>query len=190
MTTPGAAEFLRLADSLATWGPAEPVPEGVVSALPSAIDAAERALQRANPKDFAVCMDDLVGWIERSGLTSIPADHSARRAWMASVVRDYRDGLADLPADLLELAVKRTKGVHRWRTMPMPADLRATVEGELSRRHGALRRLKLARDTASRQSRHLRQRPVTEDERERAAKLMEDFRRNRGLRVVNGGRHG
>jgi hypothetical protein len=177
---------LRLAASLATWGPVEPVPEGIVSALPSAIDAAERSLQQANPKDFAVCMDDLVGWIERSGLTPIPADHSARRAWMASVVRDYRDGLADLPADLLALAVKRTKGVHRWRTMPMPADLRATVEGELSRRHGALRRLKLARDVASRQRSH--ERPVTDAESARVKAMMDDFRRNGGLRVVDGGR--
>jgi hypothetical protein len=132
-------------------------------------------------------MDDLVGWIERSGLTQIPADHDARRGWITGVVRDYRDGLADLPADLLAAAVKRIKAAHRWRTMPMPADLRATVEGELSRRHGALRRLKLARDVASRQSLH---RPVTVDERKRAAKLMADFRCNGGLRVVNGGRNG
>lgn len=177
---------MRLADSLATWGPAEPVPQSVVAALPAAVEDAKIALLPAGARDFAVCMDGLIGWVERAGLATIPVDAVERKRWIRDVVGDYRDGLGDLPPDLLMEACRRIKAHLRWRVMPLSADVRATVAGGLEQRQNALRRLKLARDAASRQ--RPPERPVSDAERAGVKAMMDDFRRNGGLRVVNGGR--
>jgi hypothetical protein len=52
--------------------------------------------------------------------------------WMTQA---YREGLDGLPADLLALAIRRTvAGWSNGYRMPLPAEIRATVAGDLERR--------------------------------------------------------
>ena len=57
----------------------------------------------------------------------------------------YREDLADLPSDLLVLAVQRVVMTHRYRNLPLPAEFRKAVAEELARRRLALSQLQAVR---------------------------------------------
>lgn len=62
----------------------------------------------------------------------------------------YYEVLGELPLDLLEKAVAATKREHKWNTLPRPAEVRAHVSGEWSRRRTARIRADVALKDAER----------------------------------------
>jgi hypothetical protein len=126
------------------WDALESVPTDVAAILPRALPAAERDLAPADAQAFAVAMDRLLTWVEQFGIIALERDGLRRREQIRNIVAGYRPALADVPADLLAVAVDRTIAQHRYRNLPLPGDIRATVEPELRDRKYLLDRLRTA----------------------------------------------
>lgn len=61
----------------------------------------------------------------------------------------YREALASLPADLLNLAIQRIMVEWRWgNRLPMPADIRGTVREDWARRNNEMFKLRVAERNA------------------------------------------
>ncbi|WP_376956337.1 hypothetical protein ABNQ39_00045 (plasmid) [Azospirillum sp. A26] len=116
------------------------------------VASAESALAPADVQQFAVSMDELMQWVERYGVIPLDANPARRRAQIADTVRGYDAALSDLPADILLNAVRETIRTHRYRTLPMPGDIRAFAETELRERQTRLLRLKTAAMIAEREA--------------------------------------
>lgn len=125
-----------------TWSPNDgEVPEGF--SLPRArddLEALERELAPATPKEFVVEIDPLIRFGRVFGLPA-KADE---------VARTYLEHLADLPPLALRESVRRV--LRDWRDgfrLPMPGDIRAGLSGEyhraLSRRYCLRRAIEMAR---------------------------------------------
>lgn len=135
---------------LTAWTPSEPVPSEARDQLPLLVASAESALAPADIQGFAVAMDTLVQWLERFGVVAFFEDAAQRKSQIADIVRGYREALADLPSDVLMRAVADTTRSHRYRNLPLPADIRAHAETELRERQNRLLRLKTAAQIAGR----------------------------------------
>lgn len=113
--------------------------------------SAESAIAPASVQGFAVAMDALVQWLERFAMIAFSDDPQERKRQITDIVRGYRDALSDLPADLLMRAVTQTTQTHRFRNLPLPADIRTHAEAELAERKARFLRLKTAAQVADRQ---------------------------------------
>ena len=63
----------------------------------------------------------------------------------------YLEALEDLPADLVEAALKQVRMTYRYPSMPKPADFRSAVVAELGRRQRQARKLEMAISRAGRE---------------------------------------
>jgi hypothetical protein len=122
---------------LQRWQTSEPLPSGVTAeAISRVIAAHDAALQPAPAEVFAVSVDRVFAFARTFNI-AVPDTKAA--------VRFYRDGLADIPADLLDLAMRRAVDGWKWgNRLPMPADIKAQIAPELAARKLALARLKTA----------------------------------------------
>lgn len=145
------------------WTIAEPLPAEYRDRIPTALATMQAACQPASPKHFAVCMHDLIEWIEVFGVVPLPADPAAREDRIAQIVARYQADLSDLPADLLRDAIRHVTGSAKYRVLPMPGDVRAVVADEMERRRHAVRRLETARRVGKFEDEPLRVEPSPED---------------------------
>lgn len=99
------------------------------------LPALEAMLAPVTAKEFAVAMDPLLEFIE---IFRLP------QAEEVSATKIYRMALADLPADLLVLAIQRTIANHKYHVIPKPGDIRERVTEELEARKRAVRLAKMA----------------------------------------------
>jgi hypothetical protein len=122
----------------------DPVPESAVAKLPEAVRVAEAACASASPQALAVAVARLVTWASRSGLYRFSPDPEEAKREVAGISQDFRDGLSDLPDDLLEQAVVGILRKQGFRNLPLAADIREPVLEELSRRREIQRRVRSA----------------------------------------------
>lgn len=138
-------ERLRSAESsmpwLQSWKPWEDVPADRVPALTEGLTIVEQALEPASVRAFGVCMAPMIEWVQRFGVIPLAENKDQRRKQVADIVSGYREPLADLPPDLLDDAIRETIASHRFRALPLPGDLRARVQDELTRRHDLRRKM-------------------------------------------------
>jgi hypothetical protein len=104
-------------------------------AVSAEIQAAQVALEPADPQTFAVGTVQLVRFCRAFGMTF---DAEALTAI-------YRDNAGHLPGDLWLQAVSRTTKAWKYQTPPKPADLCATVADELKKRKARLHLAQTAR---------------------------------------------
>lgn len=126
------------------WKPEQPVPTELIPILPQAIAEYRATIEPADKKSWLVVMDRFTNWIERFGVVPVPTTEIERKRWRQDLIFDYRDALADLPADLLEEAIRQVMATARYRVLPMPGDIRAIVADELRKRQDQLNRLTTA----------------------------------------------
>lgn len=112
---------------LADWTPEMPRPARLNDQrLAEAICELTVGLRPATTEDYARAMLALIEFVAAFG---VPCPDPA------TVQSIYRETLADLPADLLTTAIARIKTNWTWgNRMPFPAEIRATVADDLSRR--------------------------------------------------------
>lgn len=120
------------------------VPESAVAKLPEAVRVVEAACASASPQALAVAVARLVTWASRSGLYRFSPDPEEAKREVAGISQDFRDGLSDLPDDLLEQAVVGILRKQGFRNLPLAADIREPVTEELSRRREVQRRVRSA----------------------------------------------
>jgi hypothetical protein len=117
---------------LLTWTPAEQVPAEAKNHIEGAKSFASNILQPAQREAWAVVLDDFIGWVERFGIVPLPAIGSPERSKvLGGIIKSYQDNLQDLPEDLLHEAFKKTTMYHKFRNLPLPAEIRKYVEDEL-----------------------------------------------------------
>lgn len=126
------------------WKATDTLPASARAEAEACIPRLEAALAPAPPKVLAVAIGRLVDWIEDFGITPMPANDEARREKVGRLSARYREHLAGLPEDLLVQCVEETMASHRFRNLPLPADMIARVSGELARRRAALGACRLA----------------------------------------------
>lgn len=141
-----AQQSLKALDLLKGWQPHETLPAVRTADLQQSILGLASLLEPASPEAFAVALDKLFAFARAF---NVPAD-------AAVLTPLYRDGLVDLPSDLLVEAVARVTRSWKWgNRLPMPGDLRAAVEPEMFERvrtHGRHRvalRFAQERETAA-----------------------------------------
>lgn len=93
--------------------------------LPELIEEIRASLEPVPAKMLAVLVSRLMEYAALFGAG--PSDPQA-------AAEVYFEVLGDLPLDLLEKAVVLTKREHKWNTLPRPAEVRAHVSAEWSRR--------------------------------------------------------
>ncbi len=99
------------------------------------MSAYQASLVPADAKAFGVIIDRLFQFVRTFGIGNPD---------VVTATRFYRQGLADLPADLLSEAVDAIVRDWRWGAkLPLPADLRNAVADELQARSAPLRRLEV-----------------------------------------------
>lgn len=129
---------------LAGWKPTDTLPASARADAEACIPALEADLAPAPPKALAATIARLVDWIEDFGITPMPDEPEARREKVARLSGRYREHLQHLPADLLVRCVNETMAAHRYRNLPLPAEMLARVTGELGRRRTVLGACRLA----------------------------------------------
>ena len=112
------------------------LPATLGAALPAILADVERAMAPASFEAFSVQMDRLLSWAQDFALPATDVE---------ALVRQYRALLADLPAEILEMAVRETMKNWAYRSMPLPGDIRKHAKGEFER----LRTIKLRAKTAA-----------------------------------------
>lgn len=123
--------------ALAEWMPENPRP-------PSLTDDKLRALtaeltQAMHPATVQQYAQNMMKLIEFAGAFGLPCGDPK------SAQAIYRETLADLPADLLALAITRLKSAWTWgNRMPFPAELRAMVADDLAARRSLLAKAQIA----------------------------------------------
>lgn len=107
---------------LRAWQPGETVdyPRAMIQTIRSRIN-----LRPASPQAFSVMMDRLWQFAETF-------DMPTPKIEQASAI--YTQTLGDLPEDLLEKAIDRIKAEWRYRSLPKPGDIKATVAEDLAKR--------------------------------------------------------
>lgn len=94
------------------------------------------ACQPAGPMAAAVILDSLLAFARGF---NIPVPDAK------AVTDAYLDGLADLPADLLQQAVRHARGNWKWgNRLPTPAEVKEPIAEELSRRTRELAQARIA----------------------------------------------
>ncbi len=129
---------------LAGWKPTDRLPHAARAEAEGCIPGLEAALQPADPKALALALTKLLDWIGDFGIVPLPVDAAARDAYLTRLAGRYREHLARLPADLLMRCVDETMAAHRFRNLPLPADMIARVSAEWGRRRNALGACRLA----------------------------------------------
>lgn len=129
---------------LAGWKATDTLPAAARADAQAAIPRLEAALVPADPKAMVVALTSLLDWITDFGIVPLPVDPGARSAFLDRLAGRYREHLVTLPADLLVLCMEETMASHRFRNLPLPADMIARVSAEWGRRRNALGRLRLA----------------------------------------------
>jgi hypothetical protein len=93
-----------------------------------------------------------------------------------TAAKAYSLTLASLPADLLVLAVQRTKAGHKWgMRLPLPVEITAQVSGELAERNRLLAKLTIARQAPVESERPR----ATQSEKDRVTEIMAAWRTER-----------
>lgn len=127
LTSKSDADALK---SLEAWLPSvsggDTIPAERAAMLPAAKRALDRLSAKITAEQMAVEMDRMAEWAETFNLP--PKD------W-GKAVDFYMEGLKHLPADLLGVAMERARSNHRLgMRLPLPHEIAAQVEPELSRR--------------------------------------------------------
>ena len=87
---------------------------------------AKGRLAPASDKQLAVEIAALLSWARTFG---VPVEDPA------GVMMFYREGLERVPADLLPVAMKRARTLHKYgMRLPLPAEIMATIEPEMTER--------------------------------------------------------
>lgn len=123
---------------LVSWKPSDTLPATARGEVEAALPSLQAALAPSTAKQFAVAMDGFVDWLEAFGVSALPPPGPEREARLGKIVGLLREDLADLPPDLLVEALRRTRRNHRFRTIPLPADIRDQVKDEWNRRKARL----------------------------------------------------
>lgn len=137
--------------ALSNWTTAEPVPTEVIAKLPLAMMASEQSLKPVSRRAFIVTLDRLIAYVEQMGLVPLPNDEEKRRDWVRNTRDIYYTAFSDVPEDLFDQAVTLTIRTHRYSKMPLPGEMRAKVEAELSDRKNLATKIKTAVYFAQRQ---------------------------------------
>jgi hypothetical protein len=132
---------LSYAASLMSWKATDNLPAETREAAAMHLQALEQAVQPASARAAAVALEPLISLIDRYGIIPLPSDAEARETELSRIARGYRQDLADLPSDLLALAVRRIVRTHQYRNLPLPAEIRKAVAEEFIYRRAALGRL-------------------------------------------------
>ncbi len=136
--TPMAAAEPSTPRWLTSWKPSDTLPATARAEIEASLPALRRALAPATAKEFMVAMDGYVDWLEAFGVAALPPPGPEREKRLETVIGLMREDLADLPADLLAEALRRIRRNHRFRNLPLPADIRDQVKAEWARRKAML----------------------------------------------------
>ncbi len=132
------------------WNPGHRLPVEYRAAIALQLPKIEAACEPADARGIAVYAGMLADWIALFGLVPLPADESARAAALEPVLGGFIDDRdPNLPSDLLAESVRRIRRAWRYRSLPMPAEVMATVSGEWTRRLALRARLRVAERTAT-----------------------------------------
>jgi hypothetical protein len=112
--------------------------------LPEALRMAEMSLVPVSNADFFDAIGAFLDWCDLLGLRPFPEDEQERSKLMSRLALAYYQTLSDLPPDLLVIALAKIQHEHRWRNLPMPADIRGAVAEDLENRQRIRRRLQTA----------------------------------------------
>lgn len=126
------------------WHPAERLPAAYREILPDGLTQVERSLVPVGNVECFAELGEMVEWADMFGLLKLPDDERERAKKSAVLCRMYWESLGDLPADLLTLALKRTRSGHGYSKLPLPADIRGYITEELCRRQLMAMRLATA----------------------------------------------
>jgi hypothetical protein len=126
------------------WTLAEALPADYRDKLPVALEVVQRTLVSVTNAEFFDTIGELIDWADLFGLTKMPVDERERGRKAGMISRLYWQTLGDLPADLLDLALKRTMAGHSYTVMPLPGEIRAYVAPEMARRKLMALRLETA----------------------------------------------
>jgi len=150
-----AADVESCAGWLESWMPSDPVPTEHLADLPALLERAALVARPASFEAFAMLMDRFIRWAERHNLAKLPpVGNDKREDEIADIVADYHATLNDLPADILDAALRATMAGHGYRNLPMPGDIRKHATEGLAQRVKLLRRLETAALVAGRQRPH------------------------------------
>lgn len=114
------------------WKATDPVPAELRSSVPGMREEAKASLAPASSEEMAIFL----------GMLNETAGALAWPQLLPGAPRIYVAALADVPPDLLALALNRLIRDWKWPRLPTPADIRATIAEELSRRKLRLTRLR------------------------------------------------
>jgi hypothetical protein len=129
---------------LAGWKAADTLPASARAEAQACIPALEAALVPADEAVMGVAIHRLLDWIVDFGIVPLPVDQKARQSYLARLAARYDEHLRILPPDLLLACVEETMAAHRFRNLPLPADMIARVSAEFGRRKTALGGCRLA----------------------------------------------
>lgn len=126
------------ADLIAGWRPFQALPPTVTLAkLEIEIALADDDLRPCGYTSIKTFVGDVIAFARAFDL-ALGTD-------VAEIAKTYAAGLADVPDDLLQLAMTRIRRTWRWARIPLPADVRAAIETEHSGRRVVKLRLEWAR---------------------------------------------
>lgn len=126
------------------WKASDPLPASYRPLIDQAIPLAERTLAPADDREMAVAIGKLLEWIELFAVVPLPLDARQREERLTRIATWYREGLAEVPGDLLLLAVERVTTSHKYSTLPKVAEIREHISGDWAARRTELSRLQLA----------------------------------------------
>lgn len=129
---------------LGGWKATDTLPAAARAEAEACIPGLEASLAPVSPKAMAMVLTNLLDWVADFGIVALPVDEGARRAFFTRLAARYREHLGHLPEDLLAQCVDETMASHRFRNLPLPADMIARVSAELGRRRNALGACRLA----------------------------------------------
>lgn len=137
--------LLRSMSSLGpAWKASDPLPASYRPLIEQAITLAQRMLEPAGPEAMTVAIGKLLEWVELFGIVALPHEPQARGAKLRQIGKFYRDGLTEVPGDLLLIAVERTLTSHKYSTLPKVAEVREHISADWAARRIELGRLQLA----------------------------------------------
>jgi hypothetical protein len=126
------------------WKPADALPAEYRAALAPALEEVNRSLLPVSNRECFAQLGELLVWADMFGLVKMPDEKRELTQKTAALCRMYWESLGDLPADLLTLALRRTRNGHAYSKLPLPADIRGYITEELCRRQLMAMRLKTA----------------------------------------------
>ena len=154
-----AGALASLRPLLSGWRPEYPPPEGV-DLISAALAEAEANLEAMEVKALTVAVERTLA------LWTVPDNWD-------NVAGFYLEALEDVPADLVEVALKSLRQRRRWNNFPKPADLRVPIVDLLNARRVELNTIKTMLASAARErSAPQYRRPPTEAEKARVSDIV------------------